>query len=203
MKTRIYLSKIPEIYYIDNFLKDKEIDYIVNESKDKLKKAQVSFLEKEKDKDKYKNYTGRTNSSHWLDKNSDPISLKLCKRIAKEIDCDWEKFENYQVIYYGQNEEYKYHFDAYDKLSKEKYQKFCGERGNRLKTVLVYLNDVEEGGETGFKNIKDGIVNPNKGRMVVFENVNKNNVIYKRSLHSGLPIIKGEKWAFNLWLREK
>ena len=202
MKNRVYLSKIPEIYYIDNFLKDKEIDYIINESKAKLKKANVSFLKK--DKDKYKNYTGRTNSSHWLDKNSDPISLNLCKRIAKEIDCDWKHFENYQVIYYGENEEYKYHFDAYDKQNKEKYKKYCGERGNRLKTVLVYLNDVEEGGGTGFKNINGGTeVKPIKGRMVVFENVNKKNIIYKRSLHAGLPIIKGEKWAFNLWLREK
>ena len=202
MKNRVYISDIPGIYYIDNFVKDKEIDYIINESKDKLKKANVSFLEK--DKDKYKNYTGRTNSSHWLDKNSNPISLNLCKRIAKEIDCDWENFENYQVIYYGPNEEYKYHFDAYDKQNKEKYQKYCGDKGNRLKTVLVYLNNVEEGGGTGFKNINGGTeVKPIKGRMVVFENVNKKNIIYKRSLHAGLPIIKGEKWAFNLWLREK
>ena len=202
MKNRVYISDIPGIYYIDNFVKEKEINYIINESKDKLKKAHVSFLEK--DKDKFKNYTGRKNSSHWLDKNSDPISLNLCKRIAKEIDCDWKHFENYQVIYYGENEEYKYHFDAYDKQYKEKYKKYCGERGNRLKTVLVYLNDVEEGGGTGFKNINGGTeVKPIKGRMVVFENVNKKNIIYKRSLHAGLPIIKGEKWAFNLWLREK
>ena len=202
MENRVYISDIPGIYYIDNFVKDKEIEYIINESKDKLKKANVSFLEK--DKGKFKNYTGRTNSSHWLDKNSDPISLNLCKRIAKEIDCDWKHFENYQVIYYGENEEYKYHFDAYDKQNKEKYKKYCGERGNRLKTVLVYLNDVEEGGGTGFKNINGGTeVKPIKGRMVVFENVNKKNIIYKRSLHAGLPIIKGEKWAFNLWLREK
>jgi prolyl 4-hydroxylase len=202
MENRVYISDIPGIYYIDNFVKEKEINYIINESKDKLKKAHVSFLEK--DKGKFKNYTGRTNTSHWLDKNSDPISLNLCKRIAKEIDCDWKHFENYQVIYYGENEEYKYHFDAYDKQNKEKYKKYCGERGNRLKTVLVYLNDVEEGGGTGFKNINGGTeVKPIKGRMVVFENVNKKNIIYKRSLHAGLPIIKGEKWAFNLWLREK
>ena len=64
------------------------------------------------------------------------------------------------------------------------------------------MNDVEEGGSTGFKNIGKE-VEAKKGRMVVFENVNKKNELYKRSLHAGLPIIKGEKWAFNLWLREK
>mgnify|MGYP006121488295 FL=1 len=64
------------------------------------------------------------------------------------------------------------------------------------------MNDVEEGGSTGFKNIGKQ-VEAKKGRMVVFDNVNKKNEIYKRSLNAGLPIIKGEKWAFNLWLSEK
>ena len=63
------------------------------------------------------------------------------------------------------------------------------------------MNDVEEGGSTGFKNIGKQ-VEDKKGRMVVFDNVNKKNEIYP-ALHAGLPIIKGEKWAFNLWLREK
>ena len=200
MKNRVYLSKTPEIFYIDNFITNKEIDYIINISKDKLKKANVSYLQK--DANNYKNYTGRTNKSYWLDKKSDPIVLKLCKRIAKEIGCNWENFENYQVIHYGPSEEYKYHFDAYDKKELEKYYHFCNERGNRLKTVLVYMNNVEEGGSTGFKNIGKK-VEAKKGRMVVFENVNKKNELYKRSLHAGLPVIKGEKWAFNLWLREK
>ena len=200
MSKKIILSKTPLIYYIDNFVKDKEIDFIINASKDKLKKANVSYLDK--DKHKYKNYTGRTNRSYWLPKDKDPIVLRLCKRIAKEINCDWKHFENYQVIHYNPGEEYKYHYDAYDKKDLEKYNEFCGERGNRLKTVLVYLNDVEEGGGTGFQTINK-MVDAKKGRMVVFENVNKDNIRYKRSLHAGLPVIKGEKWAFNLWLREK
>ena len=200
MSKKVILSKTPLIYYIDNFVKDREIDFIINSSKDKLKKAHVSYLEK--DKHKYKNYTGRTNRSYWLPKDKDSIVLRLCKRIAKEINCDWKHFENYQVIHYNPGEEYKYHYDAYDKKDLEKYNEFCGERGNRLKTVLVYLNDVEEGGGTGFQTINK-MVDAKKGRMVVFENVNKDNIRYKRSLHAGLPVIKGEKWAFNLWLREK
>ena len=84
MKDRVFLSKTPEIYYIDNFVKPKEIEYIINASKNKLKKANVSFLDK--DKHKYKNYTGRTNSSYWLDKCAVPIVKNLCKRIAKEVD---------------------------------------------------------------------------------------------------------------------
>ena len=205
MSKKVILSKTPLIYYIDNFVKNQEIEFIINASKDKLKKAHVSYLEK--DKHKYKNYTGRTNRSYWLPKDEDPIVLRLCKRIAKEINCDWKHFENYQVIHYNPGEEYKYHYDAYDKKDLEKYNEFCGERGNRLRTVLVYLNDVIEGGGTGFDTLNEYegevIVEPKMGKMVVFNNVNDDGSLNLKSRHAGLPVIKGEKWAFNLWLRER
>jgi prolyl 4-hydroxylase len=113
----------------------------------------------------------------------------------------------YQVINYFESEEYKYHYDAYDNEETDKYEKLTKERVNRLRTVLVYLNDVEEGGETGFDSLDEynGTikVSPKKGRMVVFNNVNDDGSLNKKSRHAGLPIIKGEKWAFNLWLRER
>ena len=34
----------------------------------------------------------------------------------------------------------------------------------------------------------------------VYEGTNKKHHL---SEHAGMPVIKGEKWAFNLWLREK
>ena len=71
-----------------------------------------------------------------------------------------------------------------------------------MKTALVYLNDVEEGGETKFKNLNIQ-VKPKKGRIVVFENCYpESNEPHPNSLHSGSSVVKGEKYAFNLWFRE-
>ena len=74
-------------------------------------------------------------------------------------------------------------------------------------TVLVYLNDVEEGGGTDFPEL--GVtVTAKKGDVVVFHNViNETPVashpkIHPKSLHAGMPVIKGEKWMVNLWFRE-
>ena len=39
--------------------------------------------------------------------------------------------------------------------------------------------------------------------MIVFYNLNDDKTLNKGTRHAGLPIIKGEKWAFNLWLRER
>ena len=199
------LCNDPYLYTIDNFLTDKECNFIINASKDNLKLAGVSTMNLEKGKgDKYK---GRTNSSYWMKHDAYPETLKIAKKIAKKIGCSYKCFEMFQVIHYFESEEYKYHYDAYDKEETEKYEKFTKDRGNRLRTVLVYLNDVEEGGETGFDSLNEyrGTikVSPKKGRMVVFTNVNDDGSLNKKSRHAGLPVLKGEKWAFNLWLRER
>tara|TARA_B110000967_G_C18565123_1_gene402073 strand:+ start:33 stop:680 length:648 start_codon:yes stop_codon:yes gene_type:complete len=196
----------PYLYTIDNFLTDKECNFIINASKENLKMAGVSMMDGEKNFEPGK-YKGRTNSSYWMTLDAYPETLKIAKKIAKKIGCNYRCFESFQVIHYFESEEYKYHYDAYDKEETDKYEKFTKERGNRLRTVLVYLNDVEEGGETGFDSLGEynGTikVSPKKGRMVVFNNVNDDGSLNKKSRHAGLPIIKGEKWAFNLWLRER
>ena len=201
------ISNDPYLYYIDNFLTDKECNFMVKHSKEHLKTAGVSFLDKDADKYKKGEYKGRTNSSYWMEHDKYPESLKICEKIADHLKCESHLFESFQVIQYNEDEHYDYHYDAYDINETEKYKKYCKERGNRRVTVLVYLNDVEEGGETGFnllsaydETIK---VNAKKGRMVVFYNLNDDGTINKGSRHAGLPVIKGEKWAFNLWLRER
>ena len=203
------LCNDPYLYTIDNFLTDKECTFIINAAKGNLKLAGVSRINEDKELEPGK-YKGRTNSSHWMPIDKSPETLKIAKKIAKKIKCDYKHFENYQVIHYNESEEYRYHYDAYDINDKEKYEKFCGGesgRGNRLRTVLVYLNDVEKGGGTGFDNLSEYgepiQVQAKKGRMVVFTNVNDDGTLNTKSRHAGLPVIQGEKWAFNLWLREK
>ena len=199
----------PYIYTIDNFLTEKECKFIINVSKSNLKLAGVSKMDNEKQL-KTGEYKGRTNSSYWMPHDLYPQALEIAKKIAKRIGCNYRCFESYQVIHYDENEEYKYHYDAFNMKDEKKYEKFCGGpngRGNRLRTVLVYLNDVIEGGGTGFDSIEGRqeplVVDPVKGRMVVFQNVHEDGSLHKQSRHAGLPVISGEKWAFNLWVREK
>ena len=200
------LCNDPYIYTIDNFLTEKECKFIIKVSKDNLKLAGVSKMDNEINLEPGK-YKGRTNSSYWMDHDAYPETLKIAKKIAGKIGCNYKHFENFQVIHYNENEEYKYHYDAYDMNETEKYKKFTRERGNRLRTVLVYLNDVEEGGGTGFDRLDEYngeiIVEPKMGKMVVFTNINDDGSLNRKSRHAGLPVIKGEKWAFNLWLRER
>ena len=46
------------------------------------------------------------------------------------------------------------------------------------------------------------LIKPKKGRLIIFYNLNEDHSLNIKSRHAGLPVIKGEKWAFNLWLRD-
>lgn len=72
--------------------------------------------------------------------------------------------------------------------------------GPRYITFLIYLNDNFEGGHTNFPNINKSII-PQKGKAVLFYNVNKDGSIIPESLHQGSHIINGTKWIANKWIR--
>ena len=75
--------------------------------------------------------------------------------------------------------------------------------GQRLWTALVYLNDGFEGGETHFPRL-DYSVKPRLGRLLVFQNTYRGSDIkHDLAEHAALPVISGEKYAFNLWFRER
>jgi prolyl 4-hydroxylase len=109
--------------------------------------------------------------------------------------------ESFQVIHYGPTQEYRAHFDAWEHGT-ERGNRCMAKYGQRLVTCLVYLNTVEDGGATGFPKL--GVeVRPEPGKLVIFHNCHAGTVTrHPHSLHGGLPVIAGEKWAANLWFRE-
>jgi prolyl 4-hydroxylase len=156
----------------------------------------------------------RTNSVAWLTGSGDPILEALEDKICDIVACQPENTEEFQVIYYEKEQEYRPHYDSYDMLS-EHGRLNTVRGGNRLITMLLYLSDVDEGGGTSFPNL--GLtVQAKKGRMLVFYNVRpveapgfypdgpaQAYVPEPNALHSGDPVIAGTKWAVNKWVRQR
>jgi predicted nucleic acid binding AN1-type Zn finger protein len=68
---------------------------------------------------------------------------------------------------------------------------------------LVYLNEPIRGGTTDFPNLGISVI-PKIGRILIFHNVFEGtNNLHPNSLHAGMPVIEGEKYAFNLWFRQQ
>jgi prolyl 4-hydroxylase len=66
----------------------------------------------------------------------------------------------------------------------------------------MYLNDVEEGGETYFRSSKLKI-KPRTGKAVIWHNVNDDGELDFTSRHAALRVKKGGKWIMTKWIRER
>lgn len=185
----------PLVCVFENFLSDGEVEHLLAAAAPKLEQALVSGpISAEL-------HAGRSGSSSWVPHRYDAVIEELSLRIAEVVGIGLEYAEPLLVIYYAKGEECAPHYDAWDKTS-ERGKNCMAKGGQRMVTCLFYLSDVEEGGGTAFPNL-DMEIRAKKGRLVLFHNCQEGSTVpHPDSLHAGLPILKGEKWACNFWFRE-
>ena len=66
-------------------------------------------------------------------------------------------------------------------------------------TMIIYLNDDYQGGETMFPKMGFQVV-PKAGKAVVFWSTTEGDEVIRESFHGGNPVVGGEKWICNKWL---
>ena len=72
--------------------------------------------------------------------------------------------------------------------------------GPRIMTFMVYVTDVESGGHTIFPQL--GLsVKPVQGSALYWFNLGPKMHYDSRSLHLGCPVIYGNKWITNKWIK--
>jgi prolyl 4-hydroxylase len=187
----------PEIYTIDNFLSDEECDHFINITSGNFDRALVVS-----EKESGVVSSGRTGENAWVEHNKDDITLKVGTRIAELVNMPLENAEAFQVIHYGQTQEYYNHYDSWEHNYSTSTLRCVKSGGARLLTALLYLNDVEEGGGTHLSKLNIEVT-AKKGKLLVFKNVYEGGHFkHELSEHAGMPVKKGEKYAVNLWFKE-
>jgi prolyl 4-hydroxylase len=123
----------------------------------------------------------------WVAEN--PAVHALNRRIAVASATRAEQGEPLQVLRYAPGQEYRPHIDAVPGLANQ-----------RILTMLVWLNDDYEGGETRF--IETGLtVKGRKGDALLFENVDAEGRPDTKMVHAGLPVTRGVKLLASRWIR--
>jgi len=190
------VSEEPLIYVFENFIGTMEIAELISAAEANLQRALVS-----KDQSGVVS-EGRTGRNCWVSHHETPILSQLSHRISALIAIPLENAESFQIIHYHESQQYSAHYDAWE-ANTERGKRCMARGGQRLVTCLLYLNTVEAGGGTCFPKLNLEI-RAVRGRMVVFHNCFAGtNRRHPDSLHGGLPVVKGEKWACNLWFRER
>ncbi|KAF7809616.1 putative prolyl 4-hydroxylase 10 [Senna tora] len=199
----------PRAFVYHNFLTKEECEYLIDIAKPHMHKSTVVDSETGKSKDS----RVRTSSGTFLSRGRDKIVRNIEKRIADFTFIPVEHGEGLQVLHYEVGQKYEPHYDYFQDDFNTK------NGGQRIATVLMYLTDVEEGGETVFPAAKGNIssvpwwnelsecgkkglsIKPKRGDALLFWSMKPDATLDPSSLHGGCPVIKGNKWSSTKWMR--
>ncbi len=106
-----------------------------------------------------------------------------------------------QILRYRRGEQFKPHVDYFNESGAGAYRSLA-DGGQRVQTVLLYLNDGYGGGRTYFPKLQLEIEST-RGDMLHFHNVGPDGRGHRDTLHAGLPVTAGEKWLLSQWLRSE
>jgi len=198
----------PRAFLYHNFLSKEECLHLIHLAAPNMQKSAV-----------VDNKTGksvesriRTSSGTFLRRAQDPVVKEVEERIAAFSMIPVENGEGMQVLHYEVGQKYEAHFDYFH----DGFNTANG--GQRVATVLMYLSDVEEGGETVFPSgtgrAKAGApeslsdcgrrgpaVKPRRGDALIFWSLKTDGSTDAKSLHAGCPVVKGDKWSATKWMR--
>jgi len=186
----------PNLIVFESVLSMEECDEIIRRSVDKLERSSAI--------DPFSGEAlvvdDRTSEGTYFHLNADPFIERLDRRISELMHWPVDRGEGLQVLHYHVGGEYKPHFDFFPREYSGSHIPLR-QGGQRVATMVIYLNDVEAGGATIFPELNIEVL-PRKGSAVYFQYTNSQGQNDKQTLHGGAPVVKGEKWILTKWMRQ-
>jgi prolyl 4-hydroxylase len=187
----------PMIAVLENVLTYDECDEVIRRSIDKLQRSTTV----DPGTGQHTVIRDRTSEGTYFATGADPFITKLDRRIAELMGQPVEHGEGLQIMHYREGGEYRPHFDFFA-LEQAGSHVHLRTGGQRVATLIMYLNDVEAGGGTSFPKL--GLeIKPKKGSAVYFEYANSLGQLDELTLHAGEPVLQGEKWIMTKWMRQR
>lgn len=204
------LSWSPRALYFPNFATAEQCQGIIKIAKKDLKPSSLALRPGET-ADNTKGI--RTSSGTFISSSEDKTGLldRIEAKIAKATMIPRNHGEAFNVLRYEIGQRYQSHYDAFNPAE------YGPQKSQRVASFLLYLSDVEEGGETMFP-FENGLnmdgnydfskciglrVKPRRGDGLLFYSLFPNGTIDPLSLHGSCPVIKGEKWVATKWIRNQ
>lgn len=181
-----------DLYVVPNFLSEPECAGII--ALIDQNKAPSTLMQDDPDKE------FRTSSTCHMDRKN-PLVRSVESKITSLVGIDPTLGETMQGQHYSVGQQFKPHNDYFHRNTSywEETQKLGGQR---TWTVMVCLNDVEEGGQTNFP--RAGIcLKPRRGNAILWNNLDRAGEPNPLTLHQGMPVLRGMKYIITKWYRER
>jgi len=186
---------LPRVLLFGNLLSDEECAALIEAAKAKgMTRSNVVSNEVGEE-----HHRDRTSEGMYFQRGENPLVQRIEARIARLLRWPLDNGEGLQVLHYLPAAQYKPHYD-YFLPSLPSTAEHIAHGGQRVGTLILYLNEVEAGGATVFPDVGLSIM-PKRGHALFFAYERPDPAT--RTLHGGAPVVKGEKWIATKWLREK
>lgn len=182
------LCEAPLVARVHGLLLEEECDYLVARAEPRLQPSIIVDP-----------LTGKGSAHPHRDSSGiafgpaeeDLVVRRITRRVAAASRTGVECGEPLQILAYDAGQQYRPHLDA-----------LPGVANQRAWTMLLWLNDEYEGGETAFP--EAGLTVRGKKRdALLFENVTADGRADPRARHAGLPVTAGRKWLATRWIRTR
>lgn len=187
----------PEILILADFLSAEECEELIRQSRAKLGPSTVVNPQT----GTFDVIADRSSFGTYFTLEENDLISALDRRIAELTGHPLANGEGIQILRYPVGGEYKAHFDYFPPADPGSGLHLA-HGGQRVATLVMYLNDVEEGGETYFPNAGGLSVAPRGGSAVYFAYCNSHGQVDRATLHGGAPVRAGEKWIATKWIRQ-
>lgn len=184
----------PRVVLFEGLLSDEECDGLIALAAERLARSET-----------VQTATGgsevnaaRTSDGMFFQRGENALCERIERRIAALVNWPLERGEGLQVLRYRPGAQYLPHYDYFDPAQPGSAA-ILRRGGQRVGTLVMYLNTPRAGGATTFPDV-DLEVAPLKGNAVFFSYARPHPST--RTLHGGAPVLEGEKWVATKWLRE-
>jgi prolyl 4-hydroxylase len=161
-----------------------------------MKESDVLTYGKEKDTEVNNSY--RKSKQTWIPDSKHHLFEKFATVSEELTGIPKNHQEMTQVAMYDPQGKFNEHFDACVYEDKSYCDRINNNAGQRRSTLLLYLNDEFEEGETEFVNI--GLkIKPKTGSAILFWNVDEKETLIQKSKHRGCVVKSGNKWIATKW----
>lgn len=193
----LFVLDAPRVVLFGNLLSADECDAMVEASRRKLQRSTVVNQKT----GAYDVHPDRTSSGAYFARGETELVARIERRIADLTGVPVDHGEPLQILHYPPSAEYRPHWDYFDPAHPGS-AKLLEKGGQRVATLVIYLNDVTAGGATTFPQVGIDVL-PRKGNAVYFAYATDDGQVDPRTLHGGSPVVEGEKWIATKWLRQR